>query len=365
MLIDQQGRPRLIDFGLARGGDQPSELSGSGIEELRSSNVFDQEAPLTRSGALMGTPQYMSPEQFENREATALSDQFSLCVALYEALYDASPFAGEGVHARALAVLEGELRQPTQRREHPVELFAVIERGLQVAPEQRWPDMRALLDTLRALLAAYDPEFEDPAAQRLRRRMLGAIVGVAMTTLLGGAAYGLANHIQLDAKSVLALDASMFVMLGTTAAASSSRWMANRLSRRLVSFILMLTLMYCAQDLLGYLVERPLYHTSLANALSFSILLFFVAPLTVDTLRWAGLWALLFTALMLLDPPRFYLYFHLANIGAGSIVAVLMPKREIQKWISNAASSRGTTEGRTLFGTLGESSLGPQRLSER
>ncbi|PSM31383.1 hypothetical protein BVG81_005700 [Haliangium sp. UPWRP_2] len=49
----------------------------------------------TEAGAILGTPGYIAPEQLEGREVDARSDQFSFCVALYEAIYQQLPFAGD------------------------------------------------------------------------------------------------------------------------------------------------------------------------------------------------------------------------------------------------------------------------------
>ena len=73
VLIDDQGRPRLIDFGLARRSDFESDL--------------------TREGAIVGTPAYMSPEQAlgQSRQVDERSDVYSLGVIFYELLYGRRP----------------------------------------------------------------------------------------------------------------------------------------------------------------------------------------------------------------------------------------------------------------------------------
>jgi serine/threonine protein kinase len=101
ILIGDDGRARVVDFGLARRSDDGEP------REPRSARPNDEggpksstRAPLTRAGTLMGTPAYLAPEQVERAAATAKSDQFSFCVTLYEALYGELPFADAARRAR-------------------------------------------------------------------------------------------------------------------------------------------------------------------------------------------------------------------------------------------------------------------------
>jgi serine/threonine protein kinase/tetratricopeptide (TPR) repeat protein len=103
---------------------------------------------LTQTGAVMGTPAYMSPEQFMGHPADARSDQFSFCVALYEALYGERPFVGRTVRTLADAVTRGQVPPAPASTHVPGWIRKVILRGLRRNPDERWPSMEALLAAL-------------------------------------------------------------------------------------------------------------------------------------------------------------------------------------------------------------------------
>ena len=159
VMFGSEGRVRVLDFGLARAG-----LDGD---------------PSAGQHAIVGTPAYMAPEQHAAQPADARADQFSFCVALWEALVGARPFEGmegvEGVNDEVVdeaALRAAKLRGPLPLgRRGPLgsHLEAVLRRGLAPEPADRYPDMDALLAEL----------LDDP---RLRRRRLGlaglAVVGV-------------------------------------------------------------------------------------------------------------------------------------------------------------------------------------------
>ncbi|MCU1281702.1 MAG: Serine/threonine kinase, partial [bacterium] len=112
VLVGADGRTRVGDFGLARALAAHDELAAPTDAALPTSLSPPLHEPLTRSGALLGTPSYMSPEQLQKRPADARSDQFSFCVALYRALYGTRPFTGDDFAEIADAVTNGRLAPP-------------------------------------------------------------------------------------------------------------------------------------------------------------------------------------------------------------------------------------------------------------
>jgi len=133
---------------------------------------------MTATGAVLGSPQYMSPEQARSEEVGATSDVFSLGVMLYQLCTGHLPFSGKDPLAVITAILRGQYRRPSEiePRVSP-ELEKVIVRCLQSEPAARFPDGKAVAAALRAALddtrvAAHleDEEtalrrfFDDPAA---------------------------------------------------------------------------------------------------------------------------------------------------------------------------------------------------------
>jgi tetratricopeptide (TPR) repeat protein/tRNA A-37 threonylcarbamoyl transferase component Bud32 len=139
VMIDEAGRVRVMDFGLAR-------PVATAMDSTPFPSPGRLDHALTASGALLGTPAYMAPEQLAREPADPRTDQFSFCVALYEALCGVRPFVGEDTDALRTAILEHKLQRP--RRRVPRWLLRVVERGLASAPAQRWPSMPALVSEL-------------------------------------------------------------------------------------------------------------------------------------------------------------------------------------------------------------------------
>lgn len=142
-IVGADGRVRILDFGLARG--TVTEGRDDGHHGASAPNRLD--ATLTALGSIVGTPAYMAPELFLGRRADALSDQYSYCTALYEALYGVRPHTGETLAALADAKLAGRISPPVGTKV-PAWLHAALVRGLSVAPERRWPSIAALLAEL-------------------------------------------------------------------------------------------------------------------------------------------------------------------------------------------------------------------------
>ncbi len=181
VLVGSDGRARVLDFGLARSDGQADDLGVSterndepSRETTRSRvSLRSSEQPLTVAGTLIGTPAYMSPEQHLRVATDPRSDQFSFCVSLYEGVYGERPFAGHSTNELRGGVLTGRLREPPPGRKVPAWLRRVLLRGLKVVPEDRFPDMHALLAALSA----------DPG--RARRRWLAGLGLVAIAVAVG------------------------------------------------------------------------------------------------------------------------------------------------------------------------------------
>src|SRR5690606_7290589 len=126
-----------------------------------------------RSGHTLGTPWYMAPEVHITHQSDAKSDQFSFCVALYEALYGEHPFQASRPIALAMEAVRHNVRPAPPGSSVPGWLRTVVLRGLHPRPDERWPSMEALLRELH----------RDPVASRKR----WALGGLALVAIAAGA----------------------------------------------------------------------------------------------------------------------------------------------------------------------------------
>ncbi|MCA9690977.1 MAG: serine/threonine protein kinase, partial [Myxococcales bacterium] len=146
VMVGRDGRVRVMDLGLARSADAATKVDEARPVLRETPSVLSLQ--VTRVGTLLGTPAYMAPEQLCGLEVDARADVFAFCVTLWRALYGERPFAGDTLEELQANVVGGRRRRPPSGSRVPGWLRGVCERGLEVAPEQRWPSMQALLDAL-------------------------------------------------------------------------------------------------------------------------------------------------------------------------------------------------------------------------
>jgi tetratricopeptide (TPR) repeat protein/predicted Ser/Thr protein kinase len=146
VVVCGDGRTVVLDFGIARG----TEID-SGVPEALGDGETPSPAgrPLTNPGRAMGTPAYMAPEQHLGGVVDGRSDQYSWCIALWEALGGARPFGG-----RVTTLLQKKVTAafdlPADTSALPEWLLPVLRRGLSPRAESRYASMKAICEALTA-----------------------------------------------------------------------------------------------------------------------------------------------------------------------------------------------------------------------
>jgi hypothetical protein len=145
VLLDASGEVFVADFGLA-------QLAARSIAADPRISLAHAPTPL-QGGQIAGTPEYMSPEQLLGQHVDERADQFSFCVALWEAVYGRRPFrdppAPPELSSTFFAALdEGPIRPA--RDDRPRWLARLLTRGLAADPDRRWPTLHTLLDEIEA-----------------------------------------------------------------------------------------------------------------------------------------------------------------------------------------------------------------------
>ena len=177
ILLDREGQPHVADFGLAR--------------------RVEGDSKLTRTGAVMGTPAYMPPEQASGKrgEVTTLADVYSLGAVLYELLTGRPPFQAETPFDTLSQMMEKEPQPP--RMLNPQvdrDLEALCLKCLQKDPRQRYGSAAELADDLDRWQRGEPTRARPPSAwqavrywlrQNLRAALWVLVVGLVLGVLTG------------------------------------------------------------------------------------------------------------------------------------------------------------------------------------
>ena len=182
IMLTQAGA-KLLDFGLAKLKPVGGEVGVSGLPT--------QEAPLTQQGAILGTIQYMAPEQLEGQEADARTDIFAFGALVYEMAAGKRPLDGKSPASLIAAIINVD-PQPLAEVQPlaPAPLDRLVARCLAKDPESRWQSARDVLLDLRWIASGTGVEDGEAHARAVPHRtwLRPAALGIAGAIgLLGGA----------------------------------------------------------------------------------------------------------------------------------------------------------------------------------
>lgn len=172
VMLRTDGRVAVLDFGLACSFSEVESLDGEFDHSQLDQSVLRHR--LTITGAAIGTPAYMAPEQMAGSTIGPRADQFSFCASLWEAMYGVRPFSGDDPSEVLQAAATGHFRPLPHDHRRPAWLYHVLRQGLQANPDDRFSSMEQLLQRLES--------GQQCRSRRLRWGAALATLGVGVTT---------------------------------------------------------------------------------------------------------------------------------------------------------------------------------------
>jgi serine/threonine protein kinase len=173
---------KLLDFGLAK--------TYSVVERSASSQLPTEVNPLTKEGTILGTLQYMSPEQLHGKESDPRSDIFALGAILYEMATGERAFGGSSQATIVAAILNEAVPPPSQRqRLSSPEFDRVVRKCLEKEPDARWQSAGDLADELRWIHTPSGSHVRQTSAKARGVTPLRAALVLLALSLVGAAAW--------------------------------------------------------------------------------------------------------------------------------------------------------------------------------
>ncbi|HEY6343241.1 MAG TPA: serine/threonine-protein kinase [Bryobacteraceae bacterium] len=155
------------------------KLTDFGIAKITSTEYH------TRSGFLMGTPSYMSPEQIEGRTLDGKSDQFSLAALAFRLLAGSTPFQGDSLASVGYAIVAGPRPSIAALNPHlSPGVDQPLVRGLAKSPQERFPTCSEFVNALEAAFADKPPPLSRPTASPARAKSRAMIVSLFAAGLM-------------------------------------------------------------------------------------------------------------------------------------------------------------------------------------
>ena len=200
IMLSQAGA-KLMDFGLAKPlGVRASAGSGSAPSFTAAATLSGPSplSPLTSAGSIVGTIQYMAPEQIEGKEADARSDVFAFGAVLYEMAAGKRPFSGKSQISMASSILEADPEPISVIKPNTPPAFEhVVTTCLQKDPEERYQtahDIKLELQWIAAGRSSPAVAAQLPAAASNARKRFGGAAAVVLAIVLGAVAGMLINR---------------------------------------------------------------------------------------------------------------------------------------------------------------------------
>jgi WD40 repeat protein/serine/threonine protein kinase len=199
ILVGDFGETVVIDWGLAkiRGTTEQAEPKSDAYREENGSD-------LTATGAILGTPAYMPPEQAEGKEVDERADVYSLGAVLYHLLSGEPPYRGK----KAIEALKALLLSPPtplsqKQPELPRDLIAIVEKSMARSPHERYPSAKELADDLKKfqagqLVGVYQYTFPELLRRWFHKHRL--TISIAALLLMALVVGGVYSYVQVDAQ---------------------------------------------------------------------------------------------------------------------------------------------------------------------